>query len=190
MARNTPDPLAIEHALLGFLRKQPMHGYEIYQRLTDPFGLWLVWRIKQSQLYALLIRLESEGFIASTLHPQDSRPPRKIFHLTRAGHERFTTWVRTPVPHGRDLRQDFLGKFYFAQQEGPAVAAELLRRQRDACNSWLADMNAAQELADDEVPGLPIEPSFELLVSRFRTGQIRAVIDWINAAEQSLSLRA
>lgn len=77
-------------------------------------GLWLVWRIKQSQLYALLAKLEAEGCIASTLHPQDAWPPRKVFKLTRTGRERYLAWVRSAVPHGRELRQDFFGKLYFA----------------------------------------------------------------------------
>ena len=38
------QPLTIEYALLGFLRQQPRHGYEIYQQLSDPTGLGLVWR--------------------------------------------------------------------------------------------------------------------------------------------------
>lgn len=177
MARNSPDPLAIEHALLGFLRSQPMHGYEIYQHLTDPAGLWLVWRIKQSQLYALLIRLESEGYIASTLQPQDSRPPRKVFRLTRAGRERFAGWVRTAVPHGRDLRQDFLGKFYFARQEQPDIMRQLLAAQRAACQQWLAAMESEAATADAE--------SFASLVNVFRIGQIKAMLDWLAAAERS-----
>jgi DNA-binding PadR family transcriptional regulator len=176
MARNSPDPLAIEHALLGFLRSQPMHGYEIYQHLTDPEGLWLVWRIKQSQLYALLIRLESEGYIASTLQPQDSRPPRKVFRLTRAGRERFAVWVRTAVPHGRDLRQDFLGKFFFARQEGPGVMRQLLAAQRVACQQWLAAMQSEAAAAGDD--------SFASLVNVFRIGQIKAMLGWLDAAER------
>src|SRR6476620_11890304 len=97
MSRIERNPLAMEYALLGFLRRRPMHGYEIYQRLADPEGLWLVWRMKQSQLYALLLRLESEGFIASTLQQQDTRPPRKIFRLTRLGRERYLAWVHSAV---------------------------------------------------------------------------------------------
>ena len=177
MARNSPDPLAIEHALLGFLRSQPMHGYEIYQHLTDPKGLWLVWRIKQSQLYALLIRLESEGYIASTLQPQDSRPPRKVFRLTRAGRDRFAAWVRTAVPHGRDLRQDFLGKFYFARQEDPSVVRLLLAAQHVACEQWLAAMHSEPATSDAN--------SFASLVNVFRIGRIKAMLDWLDAAERS-----
>src|SRR5438093_383044 len=56
------QPLTVEHALLGFLQQQPMHGYEIYQHLAGLAGLGLVWQVKQSHLYALLDKLEADGY--------------------------------------------------------------------------------------------------------------------------------
>src|SRR4051812_40584710 len=91
-------PLTTEHALLGFLRQQPMYGYEIHQQLSESAGLGLVWRLKQSQLYALLGKLEQEGYIVATLEAQDARPPRKVYRLTGSGHLAFLEWVQTPVP--------------------------------------------------------------------------------------------
>src|SRR5438105_5564422 len=123
-------PLTVEKALLGFLRREPMHGYEIHQRLKDPAGLWLVWRLKQSQVYALLARLEGDGYISGVLKPQASGPTRRVYRLTRRGQARYRHWVRTPVPHGREMRQEFLAKFYFARCERRAVAAQLIQRQR------------------------------------------------------------
>ena len=52
-------PLGVEQALLGFLTGRPMYGYEIHQCLSQPAGLGRVWRVKQSQAYALLARLEA-----------------------------------------------------------------------------------------------------------------------------------
>ena len=77
-----------------------MHGYEIYQHMSDPNGLGLVWVVKQSRLYALLAGLEKEGYIEAVLEPQESRPPRKVFHLTESGEKVFLNWVQSPVPHG------------------------------------------------------------------------------------------
>ncbi len=181
MSRTMRDPLAMEHALLGLLRRQPMHGYEVYQHLSNPSGLWLVWRIKQSRLYALLARLESEGYLTSTLLPQAGRPPRKMYRLSRSGHDRFRRWVRSPVPHGRDLRLDFLGKFYFAVQEGPATATQLIAKQREACHNWLETMRAEQAARNGE------SPEFGAFVGGFRIGQIEAMLRWLDDAERNLS---
>ena len=79
-------PLTTEYALLGFLYRRPMHGYEIYQQLTDRTGLGLVWRLKQGRLYALLSKLEQRDYVETTLEPQDTRPPSQSFssHRVRA----------------------------------------------------------------------------------------------------------
>src|SRR5262245_54261762 len=119
-------PLTIEFALLGFLRSGALHGYEIHRRLSDPVGLGLVWHVKQSQLYALLTKLEAEGYLSSSFKAQETRPTRKIYRLTKNGTDTFLEWVQNPVPHGRDIRLDFMVKFYFAQREGSKVAARLL----------------------------------------------------------------
>src|SRR3954466_7685591 len=91
------SPLTIEHALLGFLRQQPMHAYEIHQTLTRNEALGLVWHIKQSLVYVMLERLEAERLVTSSLEPQGSRPPRKILRLTPGGQASFAEWLVTPV---------------------------------------------------------------------------------------------
>lgn len=176
------SPLAIEHALLGFLRQSPMHGYEIHQRLSDPAGLGAVWRIKQSYLYALLTRLENEGLIViAGLEAQDFRPPRKVFTLTPAGERAFLDWVQSPVSHGRDVRLNFLVKLFFARHEGSEAAVRLIERQRIACQNWLGDQEeAADELAETE--------EYQWLVTQFRIGQLQAMLDWLDICERTLAI--
>src|SRR5262252_750744 len=111
--------LGLEHALLGLLRAQPMHAYEMHQQLLRAEALGLVWHLKQAHLYALLAKLETAGYVGSTTESQGTRPPRKILHLTPAGAVAFADWVTTPVAHGRDLRLEFLAKLFFAAREGP-----------------------------------------------------------------------
>jgi PadR family transcriptional regulator AphA len=105
-----------------------------------------VWRIKQSQLSARLARLEEAGFLASTVETQDTRPPRKVLHLTPVGEAAFKSWLITPVQHGRDFRLDSLAKLFFANRD-PGDALVLLFRlgQLDAILDWLA--NCETELA-------------------------------------------
>jgi PadR family transcriptional regulator, regulatory protein AphA len=170
-------PLSTEFALLGFLRQRPMHGYEIHQQLSDPTGLGLVWRLKQSQLYALLAKLEREGYVKTSIEYQDARPPRKMFELTGAGREAFEAWVQGPVPQGRQLRLDFLAKFYFARREGPEVAARLIEQQRVACRSWL------QQQAEG-VEALRRSQPYDWLVHQFRIGQIEAMLAWLEMCEE------
>jgi PadR family transcriptional regulator AphA len=169
-------PLTVELALLGFLRDGALHGYEIRRRLADPAGLGLVWRLKPSHLYALLCRLQEEGYLTCTVQPQETRPPRKLFRLTRPGREAFLNWVQTPVPHGREVRLDFLTRYYFADQEGPELVALLIRRQRTTCQDWLRAQQAQADAARDTRP-------FEWQVCQFRIGQIEAMLSWLDQCE-------
>ena len=175
----SPSQLTIEYALLGFLYRQPMHGYEIHQQLLAGDGLGLVWRLKQSQLYALLAKLEQAGYISATLEPQDARPPRKVLQLTVAGREAFLDWLRSPVPQGRQMRMEFMAKLHSARQIEPATAAVLIDGQRDICSDWLASLR-------DEADALSAERRFEWLVYQFRIGQVEAMVNWLDICEQEL----
>jgi PadR family transcriptional regulator, regulatory protein AphA len=170
-------PLAMEHALLGFLAQRPMHAYEMHQTLKDAHALGLVWHLKQSQLYALLA-LEDAGYIATVTELQGTRPPRKIMHLTRAGQDAFRHWLRTPVEHGRDFRQEFLAKLYFAQEDDPGTIAELAENQRFVCLDWLADLEARAAEAEPR--------SYDWLVLQFRIGQMQAILAWLDTCLATL----
>ncbi|MBK9940262.1 MAG: PadR family transcriptional regulator [Kouleothrix sp.] len=174
------QPLAIEHALLGFLRQQPSHAYEIHQHLLQAEALGLVWHVKQSQAYALLGRLEQAGYIAGVPEPPSGGPPRRLLALTAAGRAAFAEWVAAPVQHGRDFRIEFLAKLFFARQESPELAAALLERQRDACRAWLCSLEAQAEPLRNARP-------YEWLVLDFRIGQIRAILAWLHTSELVLN---
>ncbi|MFP4345019.1 MAG: helix-turn-helix transcriptional regulator [Anaerolineales bacterium] len=178
MCPMTAAPLDLEWSLLGFLRQEPTHGYELHRRLSRSRGLGLVWHLKQSQLYALLAKLEEQGYVDHTLEPQASRPPRKVYDLTEAGRQALLEWVQAPVEHGREFRQEFLAKLYFARREGEEVVHRLLAGQRAVCRRWLEEQNEAEALRE--------ERPYEWLVFEFRTGQIRAMLEWLETCETAL----
>jgi PadR family transcriptional regulator, regulatory protein AphA len=171
--------LALEIALLGFLQQGPKHGYAIHQELSGSTGLGAVWQIKLSQLYALLGKLETAGYVTATTAPQQNKPPRKIFHLTEAGQEAFLAWLQTPVQHGRSLRLEFLVKLYFARLEGTAVAEKLLADQRALCHEWLA---TEQEIVAVEIAN---GRRYGRLVHQFRSGQLQAMLNWLDLCAET-----
>jgi DNA-binding PadR family transcriptional regulator len=172
-------PLTIEFALLGLVRQRPMHPYEIHQQLSNA-ALSDVWRIKQAHLYALLRRLEDEGFLIGVAEIRSNRPPRRVLSLTRQGREAFAEWMRTPVTHGRDVRIEFLVKLYFAHQEGADAVYSLIAQQRRACQQLLDDLHhKAAALSPDQ--------TYHRLVLQFRCGQIQATLAWLDTCSTELS---
>jgi DNA-binding PadR family transcriptional regulator len=170
-------PLTMEHALLGFLCDAPMHAYEMHQQLHEAEALGLVWRIKQSQLYALLARLEEVGYLTTVTAPQETRPARKMLHLTPAGRAAFETWRISPVYHGRDLRQEFLAKLYFAHLDGAASVATLVEAQRAVCRTMLVAMQGRADAATQP---------YARLVYEFRYSQVKASFEWLEQCEATL----
>lgn len=170
-------PNGLDLALLGFLREQPAHAYELYRRMEQASQLGLVWRLKQSHLYALIGRLETAGYVRAEVIRQGTRPPRRLLELTAAGQEAFTRWAATPVARGRDFRQEFLAKLYFASCESPQAVRELVALQRTATTRWLGVLRARE---GEAAPGQP----YTALVLRFRMSQIEAILGWLDECER------
>lgn len=165
--------------LLGFLTDGPRHGYAIYRELSDPDGLWLVWRMKQSQLYALLSRLEEEGKLVSELEPQAGRPPRRMYRLTPEGRAAYRRWLKTPVDRGRQFRLDLLVKLFFARRQGIEAVEALLDAQRMLCREWLGELQIEEaELREGA--------AYQRVVHQYRSGQIQAMLGWIDSCRAEL----
>ncbi|SRR5579875_3811506 len=160
---------ALELVALGLVQ-QPAHAYELFQHFSPDLPLGMIWHLKQSHLYALLARLEQLGYLAATVEPQGARPPRRVLRLTDAGRATLEAWLAAPVAHGRDMRQEFLAKLYFAAQRGPEAARALVARQEAATREWRADMQAQLDNA--------AQP-YSRLVLRYRLGQIDAILTWL-----------
>lgn len=173
------SPLSVEHALLGFLRDRAMYPYEIFQTLSQAGELGRVWHLKQSHLYAIIDRLEAVGYVASTIEPQDSRPPRKITSLTPAGRAAFERWATSPVAHGRDFRVEFLAKLYFAARDGSAAVDQLVGEQRGACHAWLDRLRV-------QLAAIPADRPYDRLVLEFRLRQIAAILSWLEVCQITL----
>lgn len=179
MSPKTSLPLTMELGLLGYLRHGPLHGYQIHQRLLEPDGPGMVWRIKQAQLYAHLGKLEENGLIQSTLQPQETRPTRRVYRLTKEGQDAYDKWVVFPVSTPRRIRQEFLVKLYFAKWENQQTAIDLIDNQFLVCQGWL-------ELHQKQLTTAPAG-SFPLVVYQYRLGQIHATLAWLEQLRSDAS---
>ena len=175
-------PYSPEHILLGFLYQGPNYGYDLYKQINKLESISLIWRINQSQLYALLDKLEKDGLLSSALLPGEAYPNRKEFRITPLGKQTFSTWVTTPVMHGRDIRQEFLAKLYFAQKADPQVFIGLIEGQKKTCSEWLSDLEKRYSETTDDHP-------YERMVFKYRITIIQAMIDWLDYCHANIDLK-
>lgn len=70
---------------------EPMYGYQIakYLEVDGEEGPM----VKQGALYPVLRSLESSGLLDSRVEPSVSGPPRRYYHITRAGIDSLQEWI-------------------------------------------------------------------------------------------------
>ncbi|MEU9234728.1 PadR family transcriptional regulator [Streptomyces subrutilus] len=137
--------MALRHAVLAALLEGEFSGYQLAKVFDVSVANF--WHALPQQLYAELAKLEQEGLVAGRQVVQETRPNKRLFHVTDAGRavlEEFAAGAAKPSV----IRDDLLVKVQTAdrigtrpvieQLEARAVAAEakielldsLLRRMR------------------------------------------------------------
>lgn len=119
----------LELAILGLLREQPRHGYELRRQLAD-YGFWSV---SFGSLYPALRRLERKGLIAAA----DTSGRRKSYDITTAGQAAFAEMMADPTGDGDDERAFNLRLAFFRYLE-PDDRLGVLERRRAQLSERLA----------------------------------------------------
>lgn len=168
--KTNPFP-SFEYALLGLLYGGRAHGYELHKLITAPDGLGLIWGVKISNLYAQLSKLEKAGLIKGELQPGEDRPARTEFHLTDPGMLEFSNWLTLSVRHPRELRQEFMLRYFFLARYSPAKLEETCRQQLADCQQWLLNLQENQHNL--------IQKTFSYAIMEFRASQIKSMVEWL-----------
>ena len=149
----------LELAILGLLKEQPLHGYELKKRLGDTLGS--LWGISYGSLYPALRRLERDGAIeivepevvsapapstgsldgdlaaARLRRPaKTTRRTKKAYRITPRGEVRLSQLLLDDDPAGDDERA-FAVKLAFCGHLDPAERLEILERRRAALSDRL-----------------------------------------------------
>ncbi len=169
MPRHASPLQPVEYAILGLLYFSPRHGYELASEFQGSAPLASVLAVGLHDLYPALKRLESRSLIEGQLTLQDSRPPRRVYHLTQAGREELRRWLSQPVRRNREVRLDFVLKLYFSRQIPEHDTAALVTAQLAACRDQLARLRAEA----------PPQTEFARLMCELRLTATRGTIAWL-----------
>lgn len=158
----------IGFVLLGTLFKGPAHGYGMLGFMSDHFSN--IWHISNSQMYALLKRLEKEGYISATIEIQNTRPLKKVFSLTKNGKKAFVYWLHAPVTHAREFRLQFLTQLFFLHHFQISGGETLIKAQIKHLEKTKLAVRTKKEKADD---------AFKRFVFEFKENRIGHLIGWL-----------
>jgi DNA-binding PadR family transcriptional regulator len=181
MSPRRASPLALEFILLDLVDQKPRHGYEIHKELVRLEGIGLVWRLNQSQLYALLDKLEERGLLEGQVLAGENRPDRRELRLSVDGKKLLEEWADLPVESQRFMRQEFLAKLHHVYRVDPGSRlARLIDRQKASCIRWETTLLLEME---NTLPSL----DFNCAVLDYRLRQVRATREWLEQLPEILN---
>lgn len=133
--------MPIHHAVLSLLADGASYGYELKSSFEDSVGpQW--GELNIGHLYQVLDRLERDRLVTKRVVPQEDRPDRVVYRLTKAGREELDRWLETPFVRPA-YRDELFLKLLGASRLGRQRLESLVRLQREA---YLGELKALAEL--------------------------------------------
>ena len=127
--------MSLEHAILGFLNYRPYSGYDL-KKIFDT-SVRHFWPADQSQIYRTLSRMNKKGWVNIQIIRQESRPDRKLYHITDEGQKALQQWLATPLPP-QDNRSADMIQVFFAGQLSDEDVLTLFERAAENIRDGLA----------------------------------------------------
>ncbi len=141
----------LELAILGLLKQQPMHGYQLSRELGGSLGGF--WRVSYGSLYPTLRRLERDGFVSPV--PGDSTGGRRktVFGITEQGERAFLELLQESPNDSSTEDTRFRVRLAFFRYLPPETRIRLLERRRAYLTERLEtiddSLRTTREGADD-----------------------------------------
>jgi DNA-binding PadR family transcriptional regulator len=165
----------LELAVLGVLRRSPMHGYELRRQLTSLLGTFRA--LSFGSLYPCLKELLAEGLIAEE-HDEDAKPRasrrvRTVYRLTADGKERLQDLLSEGGPAAWE--DDGFGvRFAFFGQTRADVRLRILEGRRSRLEERMEGIRAAFTRTRERVD------SYTLELHRHGLESVEREVRWLN----------
>ena len=174
MSRPVPDEV-----ILGLLKSNPSHGYDLLQSFQSYDRLGHVWTLSTSQLYAVLKRLEVSGAIEGEEIESIDAPVRIVYSVTDKGTEQLNSWIfdNSPSSSVHRIRVMFLSRLYIASLLGIPIE-RIVENQRKVCESQLEHFHEEMEKSS---------ASFEKLTLDFIIGQLTSALAWLEQCKEEFA---
>ena len=105
----------IDLVVLGFLKRKPMHGYEM-AGFFEKRGIDMWIKIKTPSIYKALNRLEKKELISYKFVQSKNSPPKKVYSITKNGKEYFNELLHSILTDDKIISPfDFWNALRFAK---------------------------------------------------------------------------
>ena len=163
----------LELAILGLLKEQSMHGYQLSRELGDSLGGF--WRVSYGSLYPTLRCLERDGAVRSTPHAE-ARGRRKImYEITDTGEKAFFELLQE-TPHDNSTEDSkFPVRLAFFRYLPPETRIRLLERRRATLEVRLSTIKDSMRATQEQVD------TYTLALKEHGRSATESDIEWLEA---------
>ncbi|MFF9850704.1 PadR family transcriptional regulator [Streptomyces litmocidini] len=174
--------MALDHAILVSLLEKPGSGYELARRFERSIGYF--WTATHQQIYRVLKRMESDGWVDVRDVPQQGRPDKKEYSVAGPGRDALSTWLHEPI-EPESVRHDLAVKIRGAAFDDPAALIGEVERHRQAHTDRLEHYLAGEARdfpGTARTAGAPLDAERELQHAVLRGGIAyeRMMIAWLD----------
>mgnify|MGYP001097682235 CR=1 FL=1 len=156
-----------ELLLLGLLRSQNMHGYQLHEAIESHLGMGV--QLTKPTAYRLLSSMAEDGWVTSREEQEGNRPPRRVYAITPQGEVAFQRLLRENLANYQPSDYTCHIGLAFLDELSAEVALPLLHRRRAAMEE-LFDSTRAH----GEHPG-----SLQLVLER-QVQLLAAELEWLD----------
>ncbi|MGD9029977.1 MAG: PadR family transcriptional regulator [Anaerolineae bacterium] len=117
-----------ELLLLGLLRSQDMHGYQLHEAIDSHLGMGV--QLTKPTAYRLLGNMAEDGWVTSREEQEGNRPPRRVYAITPQGEAAFQRLLRENLANYQPSEITCQIGLAFLDQLSPTEALPLLHQRR------------------------------------------------------------
>jgi DNA-binding PadR family transcriptional regulator len=156
-----------ELLLLGLLRQEDMHGYQLHEFINQNMASCV--DLKKPTAYFLLDKMAESGWVTQMEEQEGNRPPRRVYQLTTDGEAAFQRLLRenlstySPARFPGDIGLAFLDAL------DPHEAIALLNTRRHTIQM---ELNSAE--------AIPQHPGSSQLVIEHLVRHLRTELNWLD----------
>jgi DNA-binding PadR family transcriptional regulator len=172
-------PLAI--AVLSLLSREPMHPYEMRQRIRVQH-IDRVMKVTQGTLYSTVERLAGTGLITPVETSREGRrPERTVYAITDEGRDQLADALREALHRPSPEYHRLAMALSFASTLDPEEVADLLERRSLEVEAQLSALNTAL----DSVVKHGLD-RVHMIETEYLVALQRAELDWLRATVEDI----
>jgi PadR family transcriptional regulator, regulatory protein AphA len=169
-----PAPNRTMYAVLGFLSRRPMSGYDLKKAIEQSVGNF--WKESYGQLYPILGRLSDEGLAKRVESKGAGKRARHVYSITPAGRQALRRWLEDSTDP-QPVRNELLLKLFFGRRGDPGWSKREVERTR---RRLAADLERYEKIHERLSREHSSDPDYEywLITLRYGERDTRAQLDW------------